>query len=41
MNKTEAFFIILGCFAAIVNGGLQPAIGIVNAKLIAVSFKRI
>jgi len=38
LNKPEWFYILIGCLASIINGGLQPAFGIVLSKSIAVSF---
>ncbi|CAF2677139.1 unnamed protein product [Rotaria sp. Silwood2] len=36
MNKPEWPFIIVGCFSCICNGGIQPVLGIILSKLIAV-----
>lgn len=37
MNKPEWVFIFFGCIASIVQGGLQPAFGVVLSKAISVS----
>ena len=36
MNKPEWGFIILGCFASLISGGVQPAFAIVFSKVLAV-----
>ena len=37
MNKPEWLLIIIGCFACLINGGVQPAFGVILSKLTAVS----
>jgi len=41
MNKPEWFFIVAGCFACLINGGIQPSFGIILSELIAVDFLNI
>ena len=36
MNKPEWLFIVIGCVACIINGGIQPVFGIILSKLTAV-----
>ena len=36
MNKPEWYFIIIGCFASLISGAVQPAFSIVFSKAIAV-----
>lgn len=36
MNKPEWGFIVMGCLASIVSGGVQPAFAVVFSKVIAV-----
>lgn len=37
LNSPEWYFILIGCLAAIINGGVQPAFGIILSKSISVS----
>lgn len=39
MNQPEWMFIVLGCLAAILSGGVQPAFGVILSKAIGVIFK--
>ena len=39
MNAPEWFFILLGCFGALINGGIQPAFAMIFADIIGVSIK--
>ena len=36
MNSPEWFFIVLGCFGSIVNGGVQPAFAIIFSEILEV-----
>lgn len=38
LNSPEWYFILIGCLAAIINGGVQPAFGIILSKSISVSW---
>ena len=38
MNKPEWIFIVIGCVACVINGGIQPVFGIILSKLTAVHF---
>ena len=38
MNASEWLYILLGCIASIVSGGVQPAFAIVFAEILNVSF---
>ena len=37
MNSSEWLYIVIGCFAAIINGGVQPAYAIVFSEILGVS----
>ena len=37
LNGPEWYYIIAGCLAAIVNGGVQPAFAVIFAEIIGVS----
>jgi hypothetical protein len=37
MNSPEWFYIIIGCIAALVNGGVQPAYAILFSEILGVS----
>ncbi|XP_059173798.1 ATP-dependent translocase ABCB1-like isoform X1 [Physella acuta] len=39
LNSPEWYFIILGCFGSIVNGGVQPAFAVIFSKILAVFAK--
>jgi hypothetical protein len=39
LNGPEWYFILIGCLAAIINGGVQPGFGIILSKSIAVSIQ--
>lgn len=37
MNRPEWSYIIIGCIASVIAGGIQPGFGIVLSKAVAVS----
>ena len=37
VNAPEWVYMVIGCFSAIINGGVQPAFAVVFAEIIGVS----
>jgi hypothetical protein len=37
MNRPEWGYILIGCIASVIAGGIQPAFGVVLAKAVGVS----